>query len=168
MDRAGALAEFDEARDEFTAAIKKPPEESLGYLKPGDDYALGGLIHHVNWVLRHYGRVLDAVVEGDFGPTTASDSQDPAEEANKLAKAGLPPGKRDAVLSETAQLHRGIVARLDKLRESDWDRKAPIVYGQGDPYPTSPSDVLGWLKDHYLEHVPHAQQLHEDWKQARS
>jgi hypothetical protein len=28
--------------------------------------------------------------------------------------------------------------------------------------------LLGWVKDHYLEHVPHAQELLDNWRAART
>ena len=57
-------------------------------------------------------------------------------------------------------------AALD-LPESDWARKAPVVYGGGqEPFPTSPDDILGWLRDHYREHIDQSAALVEEWKTA--
>jgi hypothetical protein len=50
----------------------------------------------------------------------------------------------------------------------DFERKAPVRYEAGaEPYPTSAADVAGWLTGHYQEHVPHIQQLLEDWRASR-
>jgi hypothetical protein len=57
-DRGTALAGFEEARTGFTEVFGSVPDEALGYLKPEDDYALGGLVFHVNAILEHYGVVL--------------------------------------------------------------------------------------------------------------
>ena len=34
-----------------------------------------------------------------------------------------------------------------------------------DPYPTSPDDVLGWLREHYREHVEQCPQLIASWRE---
>ena len=53
MEREAALADFESARKEWEAAFANVPDGALTYLKPGDDYSLGGLQVHVNWVLVH-------------------------------------------------------------------------------------------------------------------
>jgi hypothetical protein len=55
-----------------------------------------------------------------------------------------------------------------RLREEDWARKGPVIYGEGqDPYPTSAEDILGWLRDHYREHVTQSAELVSAWSEAR-
>src|SRR5207253_1786721 len=71
--RATAVADFDDGYRAFRDALTAAPEASLGYLKPGDDYALGGLVHHVNAVLEHYLVVLDAIIASDFMETEPRD-----------------------------------------------------------------------------------------------
>jgi hypothetical protein len=57
------------------------------------------------------------------------------------------------------------VAAVSRLPETDWSRKAPVIYGAGqDPYPTSPEDIIEWLRDHYREHVQQSADLTGDWK----
>ena len=71
MEREAALADFEAARKEWEEAFSRVPDDALTYLKPGDDYALGGLQVHVNWVLVHYRRVLEGIVAcgfKDLGP----------------------------------------------------------------------------------------------------
>src|ERR1700736_6613742 len=87
--RDADLKRFDEARDAFKSTIDAAPNEALGYLKEGDDYALGGLLYHVNAVLVHYGTVLDSIVDAGFDAVTPEDPPGLFEEANSLAKAGL-------------------------------------------------------------------------------
>ena len=71
-------------------------------------------------------------------------------------------------LGEEALLHAAIVAACNKLPEADWSRKAPVVYGAGqDPYPTSPEDIVEWLRDHYREHVQQSADLIGDWDASR-
>ena len=168
MDRDAALADFELSRGEWESAFARVPDGALGYLKPGDDYALGGLEVHVNWVLTHYRRVLDGIIAGRFGPLGPQDS--PAEVAAALEKmkAGLAAGERAKALAEMGRLHTAVVTAAKKLPESDWSRKADVVYGEGqDPYPTSPDDIIGWLRDHYREHVDQSAELVDDWKASR-
>jgi hypothetical protein len=162
------MADFDKARGEWESALAQVPDEALGYLKAGDDYALGGLQVHVNWVLGHYRRVLDGLIEGGFSPLASLDPPGEAEEFNKRAKAGLTADGRRQALAEMSELHSAVLEAASGLPEESWSRKAAVVYGAGqDPYPTSPEDVLGWLIDHYREHVQQCPELVESWRQRR-
>ncbi len=160
--RDAALADLEAARREWAASFQHVPDAALAYLKPGDDYSLGGLQTHVNWVLLHYRRVLDGIVAGELGP---QDAPGEAEAAGHKAREGMTPQQRRAALDEMARLHSAIVAAVARLGESDLGRKAPVVYGAGqDPYPTSPEDIIGWLRDHYREHVQQSADLVVAWK----
>ena len=165
MEREAALADFELARGEWESAFAKVPDGALGYLKPGDDYALGGLLVHVNWVLTHYRRVLDGIVAGRFGPLGPQDPPGEGEAAVQRAKEGLAAGQRARALAEMGRLHVAVVTAVTRLPERDWLRKAPVVYGEGqEPYPTCPEDIIGWLRDHYREHVGQSADLIENWK----
>ena len=154
MDRDAALADFDVARREWEDAFALVPDGALTYLKPGDDYSLGGLQVHVNWVLAHYRRVLDGIVKARFEQIGPQDPPGAEERAHEGARRGLDPAERRRSLEEMEQLHAAIAAAVRRLPASDWTRKAPVVYGEGqDPYPTCADDIVGWLRDHYREHV---------------
>jgi hypothetical protein len=160
MQKDAALADFEAARSEWEAAFAKIPDGALTYLKTGDDYALGGLQVHVNWVLTHYRRVLDGIIAGGFSPLGPQDAAGEAEAAGHKAKAGLEASKRAKSLEEMERLHRAVVGACTRLSEAEWSRKCPVVYGAGqDPYPTSPEDVIEWLRDHYREHVQQSADL---------
>lgn len=164
MHRETALAEFEIARQEWEAAFGRIPDGALRYLKHGDDYSLGGLQVHVNWVLTHYKRVLDGIIKGGFSRLGPQDP--PGAEARALegAKRGLETHQRGKTLDEMQRLHKSVANTAKKLRPSDWTRKAEVIYGAGqDPYPTSPQDILGWLTDHYREHVQQSADLIEEW-----
>ena len=168
MDRKDALADFDAARREWEAAFAKVPDDALGYLKPGDDYALGGLQVHVNWVLVHYNRVLDGMIARKFAQLPPLDAPGEGAAANVKAKAGLTPAERRSHLKEMARLHAAVLAGARRLPEGDWVRKGPVIYGEGqEPYPTSPDDIVGWLRDHYREHVEQSAELISAWSEAR-
>ena len=102
------------------------------------------------------------------GEVTPVDPPGLFETANARAKEGLPPEQRAGALAEVQRLHDVAVASMESVDEADWHRKAPVHYGPGtDPFPSSPSDIAGWLIDHYLEHVPHVNQLLADWRTSR-
>ena len=168
MERDAALADFDVARTEWEAAFARVPDGALAYLKEGDDYALGGLQVHVNWVLTHYARVLRAIVAGGFKPVGPKDSPGESEAAGKRAVAGLTVKERSRSLYDMERLHAAVLTAVGRLSESDWFRKAAVVYGEGeDPYPTSPEDIITWLTDHYREHVRQSGELTAEWQSKR-
>jgi len=170
MEREEALADFDRARAEWEAAFARVPDAGLAFLKPGDDYALGGLMAHVNWVLVHYGRVLDAIVAGGFRAIGPQDPPGEDAEAREAARRGLSgAAERSRSLAEMVVLHERARGAMSSLRAADWDRKCPVVYAPGEePYDTSPQDVAGWLSDHYREHVSQTADLIEEWKATRA
>lgn len=159
MDKKDLLVSLDQARDRFLATFEKVPDEALGYLRPGDDYALGGLLPHVTWVLARYGRVLDGMVGAGFGELRASSSPGEAERVAAEARQGLDSARASA-LDALRDAHERVVVRLRAMAEGDLERKAPAFYdGANDAYPTSAADIVGWLEGHYDEHTPHVEQL---------
>jgi len=167
MEREAALADFEGACHEWEAAFAKVPDGALTFLKPGDDYALGGLQVHVNWVLVHYRRVLDGILAAGFAETAPRDPSADVRRALEGAKHGLMPAERRSSLAAMAKLHATVRSTIRELPEEDWSRKASVIYGEGqDPYPTSPEDVIGWLGDHYREHVQQSADLIEEWAAA--
>ena len=169
MDRKAVLADFEAARQEWEAAFARVPDGALTYLKPGDDYSLGGLQVHVNWVLAHYARVLDAIVAAEFAEIGPQDPPGAEEKALDGARRGIAPARRRPSLDEMARLHGDVRKAVQDLSVSDWSRKGPVVYGTGqEPYPTSAEDIVGWLCDHYREHVEQSAALIEDWRTAKA
>jgi hypothetical protein len=163
----GALADFAAARKEWETAFAQVPDAALEYLKPGDDYALGGLQVHVNWVLVHYRRVLDGLIDRGFTQLPPLDPPGENDEFNRKAKVGLTPEGRRVALADMASVHRAVLDTASGLPEESWSRKAPVVYGVGqDPYPTSAEDVIGWLADHYREHVQQCPELVAEWRKT--
>jgi hypothetical protein len=166
--RDAVLASFDEARASFADQLAAAPEESLRYLKPGDDYALGGLVFHVNAVLEHYLGALEALVSSGFRETGTADRPGLFEEASARARAGLTARELAAALAMTQELHGAVSAKIGSLPAEGFERKAPVTYEAGaEPYPTSAAAVAGWLTDHYREHVAQIRQLLDDWRSSR-
>jgi hypothetical protein len=164
MEREAALADFEAARGEWERAFAQIPDGALTYLKPGDDYSLGGLQVHVNWVLAHYNRVLDGIVAAGFSQIGPQDPPGAEHSAREGARHGLQASERLRLLDEMEGLHAAVRETVASLDLADWERKAPVVYGEGqEPYPTSPEDILGWLRDHYREHVTQCADLIDEW-----
>ena len=108
MDSNSVLATFATARDEYLDAMRGVPADAVGYLKPGDDYSLGGIAVHVNFVLEHYTNVLNAVIAADFAECRPQDP--PGLEERALARAGqtLGAAEVEVELARTQELHREV------------------------------------------------------------
>jgi hypothetical protein len=160
------LASFEDARRQFVDAMNGVPTEALGYLAPGDDYSLGGLVTHCNAILRRYGRVLDAILADPAGELDARPIDHDKDTENARSIERLSGADRDAAMATLAELHANVVAGLATVTAADWDRKTPVIFGGsgGRPFPTGAADIKTWLADHYLEHVPHVAELMDGWR----
>jgi hypothetical protein len=158
-----AIQKFDDARHAFEAVLEQAPEPALAYLKPGDDYALGGLVFHVNVVLEHYIDVLEGVMTGPDEVVLADDSAR-FDAAHARAREGLQAGQLRPALERMAHLHSQLRTMAQSVAASDWERRSSVQIGTGSPYEASAADVLGWVTDHYQEHVPQAEELERDWE----
>ena len=167
-DSRTALPDFDSARDTYFASMRRVPAEGFAYLKPGDDYSLGGIAVHVNFVLEHYTNVLETLIASGFAECRAEDPAGLEERALARAREALQEAEVRDELARTEQLHQGVVRIIDRI-SADLGRSAPVWYpGATETYPTSPADVLKWLSDHYMEHVPQIEALVEDWQRPGS
>lgn len=163
MDATAELAIFEGARDAYQAALKEVPPAALPYLRPGDDYSLGGLTVHVNYVLEHYLGVLRTMQEVGFAECRPEDPPGLEAAAKRRARASLTEAEVAAELEATARLHQEVADLVAGLESTT--RQAPVWFpGSSQVYPTSASDVLGWLTGHYREHVPHMGSLTEAWR----
>ena len=150
-------------------ALREAPDEALTYVRDGDIYAIGGLAIHCNWVLKHYRRVLAQLGEPGGAELRATDPAGEHDEANRRSLAGLTPAERGRELAELSSLHEDVKRTAGTLPAAAWEEKTAVVYGDAaDAYPTSPDDVIGWLRDHYREHVPHAGELLAEWRASRA
>lgn len=165
-ERETALADFDRARAEFEEAVRRAPDAALRYRAPGDDYALGGLVVHVTQVLDHYTDVLNAIHTADWQSPTAPPSQTSDSDA-ALIRDGFGGESRADVLTQLRDAHTALVNAV-RAEPSEWfARQAPVTYsGSSEPYPTSPADVVGWVRDHYTEHTRQIAELVSDWASA--
>ncbi len=163
------MADLGAARAEWESALASVPDQALTYLKGGDDYALGGLLLHVNWVLLHYHRLLNELIAGGFAAMDVNDPPGEQRAVNDRARVGLNAPERQLVMSEMDALHASVTRVVTGLADADWARKTPVVYEAGqDPHPTSPEDVIGWLRDHYREHVSQSADLVAEWRSSKA
>ena len=155
------LAEFDAAASGFFDAFGRVPDEALAFRPEGDDYALSGLLIHVAGSLEFYAYALSLIADADFGPVTASGAPSPADVA--LTGDGITANARAATLERVRAAHAAVVTQVRRIR--DTDRKAPVRFGEAaDPLPTSASDIVGWVREHYREHIAHIDELLAKWR----
>ena len=163
-ERTSQLSAFSGARDEYLAAFRRVPPEAVGFRKEGDDYSLGGIAVHVNYVLEHYTNVLNTVIGADFRECRPEDPPELEERARSRAASAMAYDDFAGELKRTEKLHLG-VAEIVEAMTAGPERKAPVWYpGATEAYPTSVADVLGWLSDHYREHIPHLEELATEWR----
>jgi hypothetical protein len=161
--RDAALAAFDQSRMDFEEAVRGAPDAALRYRAPGEDYALGGLVVHVTQVLGYYAQVLDAIHAADWQTPTAPPSVTSDADA-ALIRDGFGGDSRSGFLARMRDAHSALVDAV-RAEPSEWfSRKAPVTYsGSNEPYPTSPADVVGWVRDHYVEHTQQIADLISGW-----
>jgi len=164
VDSNSTMAAFEAARDGYLETMKGVPPGALGYLKPGDDYSLGGIAVHVNFVLEHYANVLKALIAARFAECRPEDPPGLEERAGTRASAALGAAEVGDELARTQNLHQDVTRLVGGLA-ADRDRRAPVWYPDAkEAYPTSAADVLMWLTDHYREHVPQVDALVASWR----
>ena len=159
------LVQFERAREAFEESLRRAPDAALRYKPQGEDYALGGLVVHVTDVLRRYAQVIDALRLHGFGAHTAPAHVTPEEDESRI-REGFPGEARGPVVEEMRAAHTALVDAVRLAGEADFTRQAAVIYGSGDPYPTSPADVVGWVDDHYREHAQQIEELVSAWADA--
>ncbi|MEA2575672.1 MAG: DinB superfamily [Chloroflexia bacterium] len=179
IEREIALADFDHARDDFVDALGQVPDEAMGYKPEGDDYTIGGIIMHVVGSMRGYATLLGRIREAEFEEVrTAGDPGGGAVvEGDPTADwvQGLPSispeeatRNRQAAIDSLEAAHDRLAAQLRELLHEDFSRQAPVYYpGATETFPTSGADILGWVLDHYLEHIPQVQQMLAQWQKEQ-
>jgi hypothetical protein len=168
-DRTAALAAFDAAREAFLAAFAQAPDEALTYVPEGDEYAIGTLLAHLVDPMERYMDVFARTRRADFGPVDfAADTERAARESRRHAElvAMQPTGAdRPRLLAELEAAHQQVRGTVGALEEATFTRQAPVIYSAGsEPYPTSCRDIMGWLIDHYDEHITQVGDLLARWR----
>jgi hypothetical protein len=149
------------ARGEFAATFAAVPDTALQYKGASDEYALSGIVVHVSATIDHYRRVVEGLIDREFKPF-AVQPQDPGVEAAhaKRAQTGFAAGERDEAFALLEAAHDDFAKAVLTIQPQDYARKISITYKAGDTaHDTSAADIVGWLTDHYREHVPSVQQM---------
>jgi hypothetical protein len=165
-DRDGALAAFAEARTGFEDAYRPIPDDALRYVPQGEDYTLGGLVAHVTDVIAHYTHVLGEMVGAEYREVRVVDPDGGRARMDALIRDGYSGAERAQVFAEMGAAHDAFAARVRTLPGAAYTRSAPVLYGADavEPYETRPADIVGWLIDHYREHITQATALLATWR----
>lgn len=168
IERETALANFDHARDDFTRAFAQVPEKAILWKPEGDDYTIGDLVPHVIGSIYMYTVVLDTMAGLNWGLTHPFEGaphklmEDNAARVQAIYAGGE---GRDEVIRQLEEAHDALASRLRDLAYKEYSQKAPVHYPPAEePFPTSAADILGWLTDHYNEHIAQIWQLIEGWE----
>ncbi len=170
-DREAALNAFARARDGFEAAYRPVPDDALRYVPAGEDYTLGGLVPHVTDTIEHYARVLGQMVGASFGQVRVVDPEDETKRRRDiLTRDGYGAAERASVFADLRAAHDVLADMLRRLAADDYTRPAPVLYGADatEPYQTRPADIVGWLIDHYHEHIAQVADLLARWRTSRA
>ena len=168
-DRDTAVGEFNRKRDEYQKSYDAVPDDAMRYVPQGEDYTLGGLVVHVTDVILHYTHALDEMTGAGFQQVRVIDPEDDAKrERDRMIGEGFGGGERAGVFQDMRGAHQVIEGKVRALSAEEYSRKAPVLYGGDaqDPYPTDAGDILGWLTDHYQEHIDQVAGLLAKWKQS--
>ena len=166
---ATLIARFDAARDSFLTAFAQAPDEALPYTPAGEEYALGILPLHLQDSMNHYLDVYNRMTAANFGPVNLGAdpalAQREAAQHQRLVTTKPTGANRAALLDDLNATHRRVTERFSALDDATVTRQANVIYSPGTaPYPTSVADILGWLTDHYDEHIAQTAQLLERWQ----
>lgn len=171
IDRETALANFDHARDDFVRAFVQVPDKALSFKPEGDTYSIGDLVPHVIGSLNMYTVVLETMTSLDWAlsnPFEGEPRQTMEDHAAQMQAVFAGGEGRDAIIDELEQVHDQLASRLRKMAYAEYNRRAPVRYPSSEePYPTSAYDILGWLTEHYNEHIAQLWQMVELWEKTK-
>lgn len=166
MSVNAATAELDAARDAFVAAYEDVPDPALAWLRPGDDYAIGGLVTLLQSSADAYTATLQRLLDAGYRDTQGP-ADDPAELDRVLekARAGIPAGDRTAAFAALARSHDRLARLARGVPELAFDRLVGVTYpGDEAPSPTSVRLIVERMATHYREYGPRVRDLLAAWK----
>jgi hypothetical protein len=165
-ERETVLAEFDQCRRDFEEAVRRAPDAALRYRPAGEDYALGGLVVHVADVLHNYTGVIQAIGRAEWQALNAPPHETSSEDAATI-RDGFAGEARAEILEQMRSAHTALVDSVRASGAESFTRQAAVTFsGSAEPYLTSPSDVVGWVRDHYKEHTKQISDLVSAWAKA--
>jgi hypothetical protein len=166
--RKDALAKLDAAHAAIADAFAAMPDPALAWLKPGDDYAIGGVAIHLIQSLDGYIGTLAALDAAGYRDTEGPGEDEKIVDAQLAhARLGVSAAERASTFDEMRTKHERLAALARKASDAQFDALLGVTYpGDDAPYPTSVALVVQWMTEHYAEHVPHVQTLFSQWKMA--
>jgi hypothetical protein len=167
--KTDAIGRFDAAHRSIEETFAAMPDAALAWLKPGDDYAIGGIVIHLIQSLDGYIGTLEALRAAGFADTDGPGEDEAIVDAQLVhARRGLAPDERVATFADMRQKQSRLAALAATADEAQFAALVGVRYpGDEAPYPTSVALVVQWMTEHYAEHVPHANQLFAEWQKAR-
>jgi hypothetical protein len=167
--KGDATAKMDEAHDAIVSTFAAMPDGALAWLKPGDDYAIGGIVIHLIGSLDGYIGTLAALEAAGYRDTVGPGEDDAIIDAQLAhARRGLAPAERTPTFVDMRSKHASLSDLARRASDTQFDALVGITYpGDEVPYPTSVALVVQWMTEHYAEHVPHARALFAEWQKAR-
>lgn len=164
-----AIADLHASRAAIDETFASLPDAALTWLKPGDDYAIGGVAIHLIQSLDGYIATVDALRRAGY-----RDTEGPSEDASVVeaglahARRGIAGDERRPMFAEMATKERRLAELAARASEDEFARVVGVTYpGDEVPYPTSVALVLQWMTEHFNEHVPHVRELFAEWQKAR-
>ena len=88
----------------------------------------------------------------DLGADPARAAQE-AEQHQRLTVTEPTGAERAAMLADLDATHRRVTERFSALDAATFTRQAAVIYPWRRALPDLGADILGWLTDHYDEHV---------------
>ena len=163
--RDEALTAIERARAAFKQAYKDVPDAALRYLPEGDDYSLGGLIVHVANAMENYVKVLDRMKAESFRQMKAAEGSGETPEMLEALKHGFDGPERARHWARLDSVHSALVNGVNALGDQDFTRTAPILFGAAsEPMDTNAAMIMGWMIDHYRDHVGQVRDMLADWQ----
>ena len=160
---------MDAAHAAIVDTFAAMPDAALAWLKPGDDYAIGGIVIHLIGSLDGYIGTLAALGAAGFRDTQGPGEDEAVVDAQLAhARRGLDPAERASTFADMKAKHRSLSDLARASTEAQFEALVGVTFpGDDVPYPTSVALVAQWMTEHYAEHVPHAQALFAEWQKAR-
>ncbi len=167
--KTDAIGRLDAAHRSIEETFAAMPDPALAWLKPGDDYAIGGIVIHLIQSLDGYIATLEALRAAGFTDTDGPGEDEAVVDAQLVrARRGLTPDERAATFADMRAKQSRLAALAASADEGQFATLVAIRYpGDEAPYPTSVALVVQWMTEHYAEHVPHANGLFAEWQKAR-
>ncbi len=133
--RDAALATFDQAYHDFLAVFAQAPNKAMPYVPEGDEYALGGLLLHLQHPLRDYTDLLRRMLRADFAQVDlcADVARTATQELRheKLVTWRPTGADRPGLLAGLESAHQEAREQLAALDEATFNRSAPVIYSAG-------------------------------------